>query len=122
MIIEIDKNGYVSSYALIGTLTDGIEVSEPDNMEHFEMFFAAYRYANNRLIFDTDQKSALEKADQIQEITKRRDAECFPIINRGRLWYNNLTNEQLSELNLWYQCWLEATETLSIPKKPEWLK
>lgn len=30
------ENGYVSSYALIGTLVDGFEVPEPEDIGHFE--------------------------------------------------------------------------------------
>ena len=49
------------------------------------------------------------------------EKECFPVINRGKLWYNLLSASQLSELNAWYTAWLNAPETLEIPKKPEWL-
>lgn len=54
-------------------------------------------------------------------IRKRREKECFPIINRGILWYNCLTIEQKSELNGWYHNWLNATETGYIPPIPTWL-
>lgn len=50
-----------------------------------------------------------------------REKECFPVINRGKLWYNLLTNEQIAELNDWYIKWLNVTDTLEIPSKPEWL-
>lgn len=54
-------------------------------------------------------------------IRKRRERECFPIINRGQLWYNCLTIEQRAELNGWYHAWLNATETGYIPPMPSWL-
>lgn len=54
-------------------------------------------------------------------IRKRRENECFPYINRGRLWYNKLSDTQLSELARWYEDWLNATETKIIPKTPLWL-
>lgn len=47
--------------------------------------------------------------------------ECFSVINRGRLWYDALTEEQLSELQSWYRAWLDGTNTQTIPEKPEWL-
>ena len=50
-----------------------------------------------------------------------REIECFPIINRGTLWYSKLTVEQMSELDNWYQAWLDVTETKEIPEKPSWL-
>lgn len=52
----------------------------------------------------------------------RREEECFSIINRGKLWYNNLTEEQIAELDVWYNKWLMAPQTLEVPDKPEWLK
>lgn len=52
----------------------------------------------------------------------QREQECFLIINRGGLWYKNLTQEQLNDLEDWYQKWLDVTETLVIPEKPSWLK
>lgn len=55
-------------------------------------------------------------------IRARRESECFPIINRGELWYNNLTDMQKAELAEWYAAWLNAPETLKIPTRPEWLK
>jgi hypothetical protein len=60
-----------------------------------------------------------EKKEMLRNI---REIECFSIINRGKLWYDTLTPEQISELNEWYRAWLEVTETLVEPKKPEWIK
>lgn len=51
----------------------------------------------------------------------RRRLECFPIVNRGKLWYNLLTTEQIAELNTWYLAWLDAPATGIIPTAPVWL-
>ena len=59
---------------------------------------------------------------RIAHIRDRRAKECFPVINRGKPWYDTLTDEQKTELTEWYNAWLNATETLVIPKAPEWLK
>ena len=64
-------------------------------------------------------KKPISKINYIRDI---RAMECFPIINRGKFWYETLTEEQIAELHKWYNEWLNATETLIIPKKPEWLK
>ena len=53
----------------------------------------------------------------LDELRTRRELECFPIINRGTLWYSKLTVEQMSELDNWYQAWLDVTETKEIPEK-----
>ena len=59
---------------------------------------------------------------QIEELRHKREIECFSIVNRGALWYNTLTQNQFEELNQWYIEWLNVTETLVEPQKPEWLK
>jgi hypothetical protein len=56
-----------------------------------------------------------------ETIRKRREKECFPIINRGFLWYERLSREQLNELEEWYQAWLDAPETRIIPALPIWV-
>ena len=58
----------------------------------------------------------------IERLRYRREEECFSIINRGQLWYNNLTAEQYDALQVWYKTWLDVTETKMIPEKPNWLK
>lgn len=67
----------------------------------------------------------LEKLDEKKRyailIRERRANVCFPVINRGKLWYDSLTREQLNELKIWYKAWLDAPETLSIPASPTWL-
>ena len=55
-------------------------------------------------------------------LRRLRQAECFSIINRGQPWYNKLTAEQKSELDIWYDNWLNVTETKVIPERPSWLK
>lgn len=59
--------------------------------------------------------------DDIKIIRARRDVECFPIVNRGKLWYESLTQDQAIELRSWYYAWLNATETGVIPQPPCWL-
>ena len=55
------------------------------------------------------------------ELRKKRNYQCFQIINRGKLWYERLNQEQLKELEEWYQKWLDVTVTLQEPQKPNWL-
>ena len=58
---------------------------------------------------------------ELNSIRELRKKECFSVINRGKLWYDCLSIEQLSQLNDWYFAWLDVTETKVIPTKPEWL-
>lgn len=61
------------------------------------------------------------KVLQAQLIRKEREKECFPIINRGALWYNKLSEEQKQELSEWYEAWLDAPATGTAPTAPIWL-
>lgn len=63
----------------------------------------------------------VDKKAELDALRARRADECFSIVNRGKLWYNCLTVEQLAELNDWYFKWLDVTETKTIPTKPDWL-
>lgn len=56
------------------------------------------------------------------KMRNKRERECFPIINRGDFWYNTLTEIQKDEIQVWYQAWLDVTETLVVPEAPTWLK
>lgn len=51
----------------------------------------------------------------------KRETECFSIINRGQLWYDTLTEAQKAELKEWYIAWLDVTDTLVVPNKPNWI-
>ena len=65
-----------------------------------------------------------EELAQIQadRLRARRAVECFPIINRGALWYEKLTEEQKLELSSWYEAWLDAPQTGYAPTTPSWIK
>ena len=61
------------------------------------------------------------EAQEILNLRVQRESECFPIVNRGHLWYERLTLEQIAELKIWYQAWLDVTATKIVPTKPSWL-
>lgn len=61
------------------------------------------------------------QAQTLSKIRGRRAAECFPIVNRGVLWYEKLTEAQRQELSEWYEAWLDAPETGIVPDAPVWL-
>lgn len=57
----------------------------------------------------------------LENLRNERKERCFKVINRGKLWYERLTNEQIGELREWYQAWLDVTKTLVMPEEPLWL-
>lgn len=58
---------------------------------------------------------------ELKALRRRREDECFSVINRGSLWYDRLTEAQKAELDEWYEAWLNVTETKEVPKTPDWL-
>ena len=56
------------------------------------------------------------------KLRQQRELDCFPIINRGQLWFEQLSEEQRIELSKWYRNWLDVTVTKIIPEKPDWIK
>lgn len=120
MKIQIDKNGYVENYVIVGeSNVCNIEVEEPEGFSPDK--FQAWKYDGEKLVYDMEQAQKIQNDYRKSEIRARREKECFSYVNRGTLWYNKLTPEQDIEFQNWYDAWLEAPETLIIPKKLEWL-
>lgn len=120
MKIQIDKNGYVENYVIVGeSNVCNIEVEEPEGFSPDK--FQAWKYDGEKLVYDMEQAQKIQNNYKKNEIRARREKECFSYVNRGTLWYNKLTPEQDIEFQNWYDAWLEAPETLIIPKKLEWL-
>ncbi len=61
------------------------------------------------------------QAQTLSKIRGRRAQECFPIVNRGVLWYKKLTEAQRQELSAWYEAWLDAPQTGVVPEPLSWL-
>ena len=123
MQIIIDEKGYVASYAIIGQFVDGIEVSDPVDEDWFAEHFEEFKYnpATGELIRDESREAALANQRTAEELRVRREKECFSVINRGEMWYSMLTDEQKSELKVWYKAWLDVTETLEPPEPLAWV-
>ena len=74
----------------------------------------------------SEEELLAEQLEQEQAVIaglrKKRERECFAVINRGVIWYDTLSVSQKSDLSSWYNAWLDITETKVIPEKPEWLE
>jgi len=97
-----------------------IEVSEEDydktlsTKSHY-----SWKVTNGKLIEEPYEK--ILEDEQLETLRSYREEICFPIINRGQLWYDTLTTKQKEELVTWYKAWLDITETKQEPLAPEWL-
>lgn len=122
------KDGYFLNACRVGGFVGGVDVESLPN-ETDEIRKRAYKLDNGQWVFDEAKYQELLKEQvivdekiEIEDLRVQREVECFSIINRGALWYNTLTEEQLVELNTWYNAWLDITETKVIPVKPSWIK
>ena len=123
MQIILNEEGYVQAYALVGDFgTPSVTVSEPENIDDFENNYRSYYLSKNNVLVksDTRQKD-IDNNRELTRLRSMRDKVCYPVINRGALWYNKLTAVQKKELDAWYQAWLDVTSTLVVPEMPEWL-
>lgn len=115
MIIKINENGYVES-PYIRDATIELEVTD-EQLEQISTFSfnTNWRYVDGEFVLES-----LMDDDSLRE---RRQRECFNIVdNRSQLWWNKLTEIQREEIKMWYEAWLNVTETRVIPKKPLWLE
>lgn len=121
MKILIDENKYLTCFCIDAELENGIEVANPDELESFIDTFRAYKYEDGNLLLDEQKLQSVNDTRIADELRFQREKACFPIINRGELWYSRLTADQKKELDTWYQAWLDVTDTKALPNMPEWL-
>lgn len=122
MKITTDEQGFVRCFAYVGNLLNSIEVQEPEDIDLFLRQFYAFRLQDGRLVYDAEAYEAHVTEEIKAEYRIRREKECFAVVNRGQLWYENITLQQMVELRRWYKAWLNVTETMVVPEKPAWLE
>ncbi len=79
----------------------------------------AWRVVNGELF--EEQYDTPNEQETLDDLRIKREIECFNLVDRSALWYENLTNTQKTELKTWYYAWLDVTTTKIIPTKPSWL-
>ena len=122
MRIVLNEQGFVDAYALIGGFgVESIEVDEPIDIQDFEKNYSSYHLSDGKLIKSSDRQLEIENERVLTDLRKQREKVCYPVINRGTLWYSRLSDTQKEELDAWYQAWLDVTDTKIIPKAPTWL-
>lgn len=122
MKITTDEQGFVRCFAYVGNLVNSIEVQEPEDIGLFLRQFYAFRLQDGRLVYDAETYEAHVTEEIKAEYRIRREKECFAVVNRGQLWYEGITLQQMVELRRWYKAWLNVTETMVVPEKPAWLE
>ena len=136
MQVLLDNNGYIKEWVLDESQgemghADAVTIPTPSDIdvELFYKEFRSYKIIDGVLTKDDtrlqeiqEEKLTVESKIKLMQLRLRRENECFSVVNRGMLWYNTLTEDQIDELDKWYHAWLDVTETNIIPNKPEWIK
>ena len=122
MQVVCDNRGFVLSFAFIGNLVGGIDVPDPEELDLFLHQFYAFQLLDGKLVYSASEYETHSTEELKQEYRRRRETECFAIINRGQLWYETISLSQILELRSWYKAWLAVTETMVVPEKPAWLE
>jgi len=118
------KDNKIIGYAELGGFSDGIEATKEfiNKLDKDKLGYLIFNGTDKAPTFDEKAYNEDKQKELLSELKQQRETECFPIVNRGQLWYDTLMQEQTQELNTWYQAWLNVTKTREVPNKPEWLK
>lgn len=89
MQITIENHGYVTSYALIGGLENGIEVADPEDEAWFAEHFEGCRYDGSKLVYDEEHMNEVleqRNAPVIDAVTELQLAlaEVYELLEGGR--------------------------------------
>ena len=137
IILHFDADGYLCGYSTFGGRdpeheyalnTDTLEVIKDssdkyDFVPDFEINNSScYHIVDNHLEYDEYKANSNNNTILLMKLRQQRELDCFPIINRGQLWFEQLSEEQRIELSKWYRNWLDVTVTKIIPEKPDWIK
>ena len=112
--VYINEDGFVRSvYFRDCTIEVEVDDETYEKLSQYS-FYTNWKYVDNEFV--------IVKLEDDSILRERRQRECFDIIdNRSALWYKHLTDDQMNELNAWYEAWLKVTDTHIIPTKPSWL-
>ncbi len=121
MKVMTDGKGYVENYVIVGNCPE--EATEVDKPTDFDTFYhRAYRLENGVLTLDETRLAEIKAEEEKEALRERRRRICFPVINRGELWYEGLSDTQRGELAVWYRAWLDVTERGTVPDTPSWIQ
>ena len=79
MKVLLNEKGFIQSYALIGDLVDGIDVPDPEDIDHFTEHYAAYKITDGKALLDETHQKALqtEAKDIYASINEYGDEEKY---------------------------------------------
>lgn len=124
MKLYYDINGFHEKQS--EALPNAYETTKEYQLQLLDQINANHSINSNdvwRILPDENGKPIVVEIEMdMKEVFRRKRKWVFSIINRGNAWYNTLTEIQKQQLQKWYKEWLDVTDTLIEPIKPEWLK
>lgn len=127
LYIKVDIEGYITAVAqeaYEGHMETELTMEEFMERYGFEnVTDGTHKYLNGEIVNDGGTKRSILAYNETLkgELRNRRELECFSVVNRGQVWYDSLSEQQRGELAVWYNAWLNVTDTLEIPERPSWL-
>lgn len=127
LYVKMDDEGYITAIAVEayeGYIETGMTMAQfIANYAHSNVTDGRHKYFNGQIFYDggTERSRAAYEETLKRELREERARICFPVVNRGNVWYKTLTEEQKTELESWYNAWLRVTETLVEPDTPMWI-
>ena len=73
MKITVDGKGYIANYALIGDISDSVEVSDlsDEELKAFTENYGAYKLTDGVLVLDEDKLAADKAEAEVQALSKQ---------------------------------------------------
>jgi hypothetical protein len=79
-------------------------------------------------VFDIEKYHNRVKQKHVADLRKLRIAECFSVVDRSKIWWDTLSEQQVNEIKDWYNEWLNipneqlsSLERLPLPIRPSFL-
>jgi hypothetical protein len=79
-------------------------------------------------VFDIEKYHNRVKQKHVADLRKLRIVECFSVVDRSKIWWDTLSEQQVNEIKDWYNEWLNipneqlsSLERLPLPIRPSFL-
>lgn len=92
----------------------GVVAVVPDTYDSKNISIECFTSNNEGVYtFSTQLYNEHINSKKMDYIRRKRNFECFRVVNRGQLWYNSLSQDERDELQEWYNAWLV------LPNRPD---
>ncbi len=111
MKIRTNEQGYVTDYALVGDISDSIEVPDltEDELNTFIENYGAYKLIDNALVLDEDKLAADKAEAEARALSKQyipSERRCMAVVSRMMLKQLTIDDdEERIQISGLYEAW-----------------